>query len=186
MFEKDGKNLSATELTKTALCVALCCVTAFFAFPLPFTPGMVTALTIAMSLTAYILNSRQTFTVIFIYLLLGGIGVPVFAGGSGLGLGKLFGPVGGFYFAWLVAYPILSAVKGNSPSFKRYLIANILTAMPITYAGGIISMCVVMEISILEAASMAVIPFIIGDIIKASAAAIIGVKLNSLKSFKGD
>ena len=178
------KKISTVDLVKMSLCVALCCVTAYLAFPLPFTPGMVTALTISMSLTAYILNPRQTFTVIFIYLLLGGIGVPVFAGGSGLG--KLFGPVGGFYFAWLVAYPILSAVKGNSPSFKRYLIANILTAMPITYVGGIISMCVVMEISILEAASMAVIPFIIGDIIKASAAAIIGVKLNSLKSFKGD
>ena len=180
MFEK---KISAAELTKTALCVALCCVTAFFAFPLPFTPGMVTALTIAMSLTAYILNPRQTFTVIFLYLLLGGVGVPVFAGGAGLG--KLFGPVGGFYFAWLVAYPILSAVKGDSPNFKRYLIANILTAMPITYVGGIISMCVVMKISILEAASMAVIPFIIGDILKAAAAAIIGVKLNSLKIFKG-
>lgn len=180
MFEK---KISAAELTKTALCVALCCVTAFFAFPLPFTPGMVTALTIAMSLTAYILNPRQTFTVIFLYLLLGGVGVPVFAGGAGLG--KLFGPVGGFYFAWLVAYPILSAVKGDSPNFKRYLIANILTAMPITYVGGIISMCVVMKISILEAASMAVIPFIIGDILKAAAAAVIGVKLNSLKIFKG-
>lgn len=180
MFEK---KISAAELTKTALCVALCCVTAFFAFPLPFTPGMVTALTIAMSLTAYILNPRQTFTVIFLYLLLGGVGVPVFAGGAGLG--KLFGPVGGFYFAWLVAYPILSAVKGDSPNFKRYLIANILTAMPITYVGGIISMCVVMKISILEAASMAVIPFIIGDILKAAAAAVISVKLNSLKIFKG-
>lgn len=180
MFEK---KISAAELTKTALCVALCCVTAFFAFPLPFTPGMVTALTIAMSLTAYILNPRQTFTVIFLYLLLGGVGVPVFAGGAGLG--KLFGPVGGFYFAWLVAYPILSAVKGDSPNFKRYLIANILTAMPITYVGGIISMCVVMKISILEAASMAVIPFIIGDILKAAATAVIGVKLNSLKIFKG-
>ena len=83
------KKIDTADLTKMAMCVALMCVTAFLAFPLPFTPGMVTALTIAMSLTAYILPPKQTFTVILIYLLLGGIGVPVFAGGAGLGINRL-------------------------------------------------------------------------------------------------
>ncbi len=177
------KRIETADLTKMAMCVALMCVTAFLAFPLPFTPGMVTALTIAMSLTAYILNPRQTFTVILIYLLLGGIGVPVFAGGAGLG--KLFGPVGGFYFAWLIAYPVLSALKGNEINFKRYLLVNVALTMPITYVGGLISMLLVMKVTLIQALTMAVLPYIFGDVLKAAAAAFIAVKLNSTKNFQG-
>ena len=115
------------DLTKMAMCVALCCVTAYISFPLPFTPGMVTALTFALSLTAYLLTPRQTFTVILIYILLGAAGLPVFAGGQGLS--RLLGPAGGFYFAWLFAYTALSFAKSAKPNFKRYLSANILIAV---------------------------------------------------------
>ena len=169
--------MDTRELTKISLCVALCCVTAQIAFPLPFTPGMVTALTISMSLTAYILPPKQTFMVILIYILIGAAGVPVFAGGSGFG--KLFGASGGFYFAWLIAYPILSMAKGSKINFKKYLIANIFTAMPITYIGGIISMILVLDINFLQAVTMAVLPFIIGDILKSAAAAFLAIRLNT-------
>ena len=171
------KNLQVSDLAKMAMCVALCCVTAFIAFPLPFTPGLVSALTLSLGLTAYILNPKQTFTVILVYLLMGAVGLPVFAGGSGLG--KLLGPAGGFYFAWLAAFPVLSFLKGDKINFKRYALTNILTAVPITYVGGIISMMLVLQVGFFEAVTMAVLPFIPGDIMKACAAAFLGVKLNS-------
>ena len=174
------KKIDVRDLTKIALCTSLCCVTAFIAFPLPFTPGMVTALTITMSLTAYILNPRETFLVIFLYLLIGAVGIPVF---GGMGAGRLFSPVGGFYFAWLVAYPILSFCKGEEINFKRYVVTNILTAIPITYVGGIISMILVLKINLWEALTMAVFPFVFGDILKAIAAALLAVKLQ--KRLKG-
>ena len=59
-----------------ALCVAFCCVTAYISFPLPFTPGMVTALTLALGVTAFVLPPKQTFIALFIYVLLGCIGLP--------------------------------------------------------------------------------------------------------------
>lgn len=171
------KDIDTRELTKISMCVALCCVTAQIAFPLPFTPGMVTALTITMSLTAYILSPKKTFLVILIYILLGAAGLPVFAGGSGFG--KLFGPSGGFYFAWLVAYPLLSLAKGSEINFRRYLLANIFVAMPVTYLGGLISMVLVLDVNFFQAMMMAVFPFVLGDILKAAAAAFLGKKLNS-------
>lgn len=161
-----------------AMCVALCCVMAYISFPLPFTPGLVTALTFALSLTAYLLTPRQTFTVILIYILLGAAGLPVFAGGQGLS--RLLGPAGGFYFAWLPAYALLSLAKGAIPDFKRYLLANVLIAVPITYAGGLASMMLVLDVNFFEALTMAVLPFIPGDIIKATAAAVLGVKLQKI------
>lgn len=163
------------DLTKMSMCVALCCVTAYIAFPLPFTPGLVTALTFALSLTAYLLTPKQTFTVVAIYILLGAVGLPVFAGGQGLS--RLVSPAGGFYFAWLPAYALLSLAKGATPDFKRYFAANVLIAVPITYLGGLASMMLVLEVGVFEAATMAVFPFIPGDIIKAAAAALLGVKL---------
>lgn len=170
-----------SDLTKMALCVALCCVSANIVFPLPFTPGMVTALTIFLSLTAYILSPRQTFMVVLIYLLLGAAGLPVFAGTGGIG--RLVSPAGGFYFAWLLAYPVLSACKGTEANFKRFVVMNILTAMPITYLGGIISMTLILHVGALEAVTMAVLPFIIGDVLKACAAAFLGVRVRSARQF---
>ena len=169
--------MQVRDLTKTAMCVALCCVTAHISFPLPFTPGYVTALTFAMSLAAYLLSPRQTFTVIFLYILMGAIGLPVFANGEGLS--RLVGPVGGFYFAWLVAYPLLCLAKG-SPNLKRYALTNILIAVPITYVGGLISMILLLDVNLWQALTMAVFPFVFGDVLKAVAAAVLGVKLQKI------
>ena len=170
--------MQARDLTKMSMCVALCCVTAYISFPLPFTPGLVTALTFALSLTAYILPPKQTFAVVVTYILLGAVGLPVFAGGQGLS--RLVGPAGGFYFAWIPAYALLSRFKGAVPNFKRYLAANVLIAVPITYVGGLLSMMAVLKVGVFEAATMAVFPFIPGDIIKAAAAAVLGVKLQKV------
>lgn len=166
------------ELTKMSMCVALCCVTSYISFPLPFTPGMVTALTFALSLTAYLLPPKKTFTVILIYILLGAAGLPVFAGGQGLS--RLLGPAGGFYFAWLPAYALLSFAKGSTPEFKRYALMNLLIAVPITYVGGLISMLVLLDVNLWQALTMAVLPFIPGDIFKALTAAFLGVKLKKI------
>ena len=170
--------MEVRDLTKMAMCVALCCATAYISFPLPFTPGYVTALTFALSLTAYLLTPRQTFTVILIYILMGAVGLPVFAGGEGLS--RLLGPAGGFYFAWIFAYALLSFFKGSTPNFKRYALTNILIAVPITYVGGIISMMLVLDVDLRAALTMAVFPFIPGDLMKALAAAALGVKLQKI------
>lgn len=172
-----AKKISTADLTKMSMCVALCCISANIFFPLPFTPGMVTALTIFLSLTAYLLTPKQTFTVIAVYLLLGMAGVPIFAGTGGIG--RILSPVGGFYFAWLLAYPALSYLKGAEINFKRYVLMNFFVAMPITYAGGLISMMIMMKINLWQAATMAVFPFVFGDILKTCAAAFLGVRLNS-------
>lgn len=177
MNQDTKKNITTAELTKISLCVALCCVTSFIYFPLPFTPGMVTALTLAMSLSAYILPPKQTFLVILVYILLGVAGLPIFAGSGGVG--KLVSPVGGFYLAWFLAYPVLSALKGNNPNLKRYALANIFLTMPITYAGGLLSMYLLLDITIWQAVAMAVLPYIPGDVMKTLAAAFLGMKINS-------
>ena len=176
--------LSTRDLTKMAICVALLCIAAYISFPLPFTVAMITALTIVMNLAAFILTPKQTFTVLAVYIFLGAAGVPVFTGGTA-GLGKLLGPTGGFLFAYLLAYPLVSALKGRQNSFKRYVFVAVAIGMPITYIGGVISMCLLMNVDLGSALVMAVFPFIPGDILKAAAAAFLGVKLNKTFQQRG-
>ncbi len=168
---------SVHDMTKMAICVAFCCVTAYISFPLPFTPGMVTALTMALGVTAFVLTPRQTFFVLLAYVLLGTAGLPVFVGGTA-GLGKLLGPTGGFIFAWVLAYPLVSRFKGEGISFRRYALSNILIGIPITYLGGLSSMLLLLDVNLWQAMTMAVFPFIPGDIMKALMAAFLGTKIN--------
>lgn len=183
-MDSQSSSLTVRDMTKMALCVAFCCVTAYISFPLPFTPGMVTALTLALGVTAFVLPPKQTLMVMLIYTLLGVIGLPVFVGGTA-GLGKLFGPTGGYIFAWIVVYPIISALKGDRPSFKRYALVDIVIGIPVTYIGGLISMMLVMDISLEAALVMAVLPYIPGDVIKCLMAAFLGVKVNEAVEKRG-
>jgi len=180
MQNKRIGEISATRtMTKMAICVALLCVSAYISFPLPFTAAMLTALTIVMNLSAFILTPKQTFIVIAVYTLLGCIGLPVFIGGTA-GFGKLVGPTGGFIIAFVIVYPIVSLLKGSKNSFRRYLLVAVVVGIPLTYIGGIISMLLVLQVNLWEAMIMAVFPFIPGDIFKAAVAAYLGVKLNTI------
>ena len=151
LIKKKGLHMQTSSfsihaLTKMALCVAFCCVTAYISFPLPFTPGMVTALTLALGVTAFVLPPKQTFIALVIYVLMGAVGLPVFVGGTA-GFGRLLGPTGGYIIAWVIAYPIISALKGKNISFKRYALVDIVVGIPLTYVGGLISMILMMDIA---------------------------------------
>lgn len=41
--KKQAQLFTVQNMVKMALCIAFCCVSAFISFPLPFTPGLVTA-----------------------------------------------------------------------------------------------------------------------------------------------
>lgn len=169
--------MKTKELTKMSICISLLCVSAYISFPLPFTPAMVTAQTIIINLIGLILTPKQAFITMGAYILIGICGVPVFVGATA-GLGKVFGPTGGFILGFLVAAPVISLLKGKSKDIKKYLILTILVGMPIIYVAGIFSMCLVLKINIVSALMLAVVPFVLGDILKCIASCFLATKLN--------
>ncbi|MDY3739797.1 MAG: biotin transporter BioY [Selenomonadaceae bacterium] len=172
------KEFSPQSMAKMAMCIALISVSSYIAFPLPFTPAMITASTAAMGLAALVLTPKQTFITMSAYLILGGlVGLPILPGGIG-GLGRLLGPTGGFYFAWVVAYTLVSMFKGERINFKRYLIVTLAFSLTIVYIGGIASMMMVLDIGLEAAVVQAMLPFIPGDIFKGIIAAFVAVKVN--------
>lgn len=165
------------DMTKIAMCVAFIAASSYINIPLPFTPAMITGTTLALAVTAFVLPPKQCFIAIALYILIGAVGIPVYSGGQG-GIGKILGPAGGFYMGYPFAFTIISMLKGAEVSFKRYLMVAILPGMPLVYIGGLLWMMHVLQIDLNKAMVMAVYPFIIGDVLKNIAAALIAVRVN--------
>ncbi len=85
-------------LALDAMFVALCALLAQVMLPLPPVPANLTLL--AVHLCALMLPLKHTLAVVAAYLLLGALGVPVFAGMAG-GPGVLMGPTGGYLLGYL-------------------------------------------------------------------------------------
>ncbi|MBQ9366130.1 MAG: biotin transporter BioY [Schwartzia sp.] len=176
----DGQRLfDVRSMTRMAICVAILCISAYISIPVPMASAMVTALTVAMNLAAFLLTPRQTLVVMLLYTAIGAAGLPVFVGGAA-GIGEIFGPRGGFLIAFLVAYPLVSLMKGSEISFRRYSLVAIVIGIPITYIGGLASLMAFTKLTFTEAVMAAVVPFIPGDIVKALLAAWLGVRLNRI------
>jgi biotin transport system substrate-specific component len=77
-------------------------LSAQLAIPLPFSPVPVTGQTLAVLLTGMLLGSRRGSLSLLTYLVEGGLGLPVFAGGTA-GLARLTGPTGGYLIGFLAA-----------------------------------------------------------------------------------
>lgn len=89
------------ELTRIALFAALTAVMSQIIIPLPLSPVPLSLATLGVMLCGGLLPPRQAWWAMTAFLLLGGVGLPVFSGFAG-GPGRLFGPTGGY----LLAYPL--------------------------------------------------------------------------------
>src|SRR3989344_6465707 len=104
-----------------ALFAALTGAVAWFKIPLPFTPVPITLQTLMVLLSGAMLGPYYGTLSMIIYLILGVIGLPVFAGGSS-GVAALFGPTGGYLFSYPVAAFVvgLFAAKSTGKGMKKY------------------------------------------------------------------
>src|SRR5438874_7071627 len=111
----DSRGLLAAERAgAVAFVTALTAAAAQVSVPLPFTPVPFTFQPMVVLLGAMTLGARLGMTSQLLYLMLGAAGLPVFAASPVLppGLGRLFGPTGGY----LMAYPVAAFVADGSPS----------------------------------------------------------------------
>ncbi len=160
---------TALLVTGGALFVAL---TAQIRIPLPFTPVPITGQTLGVLLVGGLLGSRSGAASLLLYLLMGFVGLPFFAGGNS-GLTHVFGATGGY----LVSYPFAAALmgwlaeRGWDRSFWKTIVAMLCGSLVI-YAFGVSWLAVAAQLSLLDAIAKGLLPFVIGDAIKMVLAAI--------------
>jgi biotin transport system substrate-specific component len=82
---------------------------------IPHQPVPYTFQTLAVILAGGLLGSRNGFLSMMLYLALGLVGMPVFAGG-GFGLAKLIGPTGGYLLSFPVAAFLVGSLVFHQPA----------------------------------------------------------------------
>lgn len=175
-----GANVNKTaEMTKMALMVAMNCVSAYIIIPLPFSLSPLALQTLIVNLTGYVLNAKQAFMTMLVYLLVGLAGVPVFTGGSA-GPGKLFGPTGGYIIGFLFTAVFLAYFRGEKYSFKRYALLGCVIGIPLIYVFGVVQLKLITGMGWDKAIMTGALPFIPLDIVKCLAAAVIAGPINRI------
>jgi biotin transport system substrate-specific component len=158
---------------------AVTAVAAQIAVPLPFSPVPFTLQVLAVVLSGLLLGPFRGAMAQAVYVLIGAVGAPVFAGFSG-GLGSIAGPTGGY----LVSYPIAAALAGLAASAmkdatrRRALWMGFLcgcAALAVIYALGAVWLAVVTGLPLPVAVAQGVAPFVVFDLVKVALATVVAV-----------
>ena len=152
--------------------VAAC---AHISLPLPFTPVPLTLQNFAVVLVGMALGPVAGFSAMVLYLAEGALGLPVFTPSGGApGVAHLLGPNGGFLFSYPLAAAtagwVVRAMQPLTTRFRSALVAATAATLPIFLLGaGWFAYFAHHSVSAVW--SLAVAPFIPGEIVKITAAA---------------
>ena len=168
-------NTNNRRLVLSSLFTALIAAGALFSLPLPPPLPPVTLAVFFALLAGLVAGPVWGSAAAGLYLFLGSIGLPVFANGTG-GLGHFAGPTGGF----LVGYVGLACVAGlvadrRNWTFIRALLGAI-AGIAILYSIGLPWFRAVIDARpdramTLGTAFLVMLPYLVGDLVKAFAAA---------------
>lgn len=162
------------KLVINAMFVCLLIIGAQISIPLP---GMVpiSLQTLAIYVLALMFDAKTSFVVTVIYLVMGVIGLPVFAGFTG-GASHLVGPAGGFLFGFPIMAVLISIIASKSNSVTAWIVALVLGTV-ILYTIGTVYFMYVAKAPLTSALMSCVIPFIPGDFMKMAGAVLVTKKI---------
>jgi len=169
------QNRSLRGMVYASMFGALTAVGAYIMIPLP--PVPITLQTLFVDLSGALLGGPLAALSQVVYILLGIIGLPVFAGGKA-GAGVLLGPTGGYLIGFVIgAYVIgkLTALR-KKPGFI-WLACSMSIGIGILYLLGLIQLMLVAKLSLSKAVAIGVLPPLPGDILKIIVAALIVPKI---------
>lgn len=164
------------QMALISLMTAIICVLAPISLTLPTSPVPISPANMIICFTVMILGMKRGTLSVLLYILLGLAGLPVFSNFTG-GIGKLLGPTGGY----IIGYLFLSLILGFfTRHFKNKLLPTAigsLLGMICLYGFGTVWMMLQLEIHFTAALWMGVLPYLPADLIKITAAIIMGSKL---------
>ena len=177
-MERKTKGFQAIDLAYVAVCTALMAVCSWISIPatVPFTLQ-----TFAVFCSLGLLGGRRGTAAILVYLLLGALGVPVFAGFSG-GIGILFGTTGGYLLGFILMGLIYWLGEQLSRDSRGVRIASMILGLLLCYAFGTAWFMFVYArqsgvIALGTALAWCVIPFLLPDLVKLGLALLLSGRL---------
>lgn len=168
---------SSANKTKTmaliGVMVAVTCILGPLSLAIPVSPVPISLTNLAVYFAIYVLGMKRGTISYCIYLLLGLIGLPVFAAFTG-GAGKLFGPTGGY----LIGFIFMALICGffiEKWEKKLYMhFIGMVLGTAVCYVFGTAWLAYTAHMGFAAALAAGVIPFIPGDLVKIIIAMIAG------------
>jgi biotin transport system substrate-specific component len=140
------------------------------ALPLYFTPVPLTLAPFAVLLLGLVLSPRQAAATFAAYLAEGAMGLPVFAPGTP-GIAHLFGPTGGYLFAYPLAAPLIAFLWRRSRRGFAIALLSAAAGDLVILACGSVWLATLTHASLSSVLTLAVLPFLPGDALKVATAA---------------
>lgn len=175
MEQKTVSVKASAQIRAAVLCGLFAAFTAVFSqISLPIGPVPISCSLIAVYLAGLFLPVKTAALSQLVYLLLGIVGVPVFAGFQS-GAARLAGPTGGYLLVFPVIALILSLAMviydkklARKPLAARavYIVGAMLVSLIVCYAAGTAWFTVFSGSTFQKAMRLTVVPFIAGDIAK--------------------
>ncbi|MDK2870188.1 MAG: biotin transport system substrate-specific component [Pyrococcus sp.] len=168
--------MKAREIVLSGVFAALTAVGAQISVPLGPVPFTFQVLMVFLS--GLVLGAKLGTLSQVIYLLLGALGLPVFARFSG-GIIHIYGPTGGY----LLAFPIAAFISGyfsekTKSSWGK--LGGCLLGLGIIYILGWVRLGIWLDMDFKKAFYLGVAPFIVFDIIKALIALVISERIKNV------
>src|SRR5690606_7025218 len=164
-----GRVLALRNMILAAMFAAIVAVAGQIQIPLPIP---ITLQTMAVMMAGSVLGSRWGAASMAVFILLVAFGAPLLAGGKG-GLAVLAGPTAGYVWSWILAAWLIGFLSERSVrlSVWKLTVYHVLGGMLLIYAGGVFWLVTGVGLGWKEALLTGVLPFIVGDLIKAVGAA---------------
>ncbi len=171
------KHKALLDMIYVALFAAVICVCSLISINIGEVP--ITLQTFAVCAAAAMLGWKRGTLSVIIYILLGAIGLPVFAGGSG-GFGIIAGSTGGYIVGFIFTALIVGFVADK---FNRKIIALVIAMVVgilVCYAFGTPWFMFVTNMDLVTSLGYCVIPFLIPDAVKIIVATVLVNRLNKI------
>ena len=174
------KNKKLYKLVLSAMFVAVIAICSWISIPttVPFTLQ-----TLGIFIAAGLLGWKYGTLSVAVYILLGLVGVPVFANFSS-GVGAIMGPTGGYIIGFLFTAVFLAATRGEKYNFKRYALLGCVVGIPLIYLFGFVQLKLVTGMPWDKAFMTGVLPFIPLDIVKCLGAAFLAGPIHRIFDHK--
>ena len=172
--------LSVRDMTYIALFAVVMAICSWISIPsvVPFTLQ-----TFGVFLAVGVLGGKRGTLAVLIYILLGCVGLPVFAGFTG-GIGILLGSTGGYIVGFLFTALTMWAMERLPGSPTLVSVASMVLGLIVCYAFGTVWFMLVYArttgpVGVWTALGWCVIPYIIPDLVKMALALVLQKRLRA-------
>lgn len=172
------RKIAVKEVCFCGLMVALMAVCSWISIPttVPFTLQ-----TFGVFVAVGLLGGKLGSISVFVYVLMGAIGIPVFAGFSG-GFGAITGTTGGYILGFIFSALVMWLMEKLFGKSIIVLVISMILGLIVCYAFGTAWFMIVFTkangaVSLAAVLGWCVVPFIIPDAVKIACAALISARV---------